>query len=215
MLSLTLPAGRKEGLKVLCLGAHCDDIEIGCGGTILRLAEEHVIGEIKWVVFTSNPLRAEEAKRSAESFLKSVSKKEIEIMSFRDGFLFNSAAEVKTTCEEIKKGFDPDIVFTHNGRDLHQDHRLLSGFTWNTFRSHLILEYEIPKYDGDMGAPNFFVKLEKEQVDLKTAKLMEHYKSQAGKHWFDRELFSGLARIRGMECAHAFAEAFYVKKISM
>jgi len=214
MLSLTLSAGRKDGLKVLCLGAHCDDIEIGCGGTILRLAKERAIAELKWIVFTSNPERAEEAKKSAESFLATVSKKEVEIMSFRDSFLFNSAAEVKMTFEEIKKGFDPDVVFTHSSRDLHQDHSLLSRFTWNTFRSHLILEYEIPKYDGDMGAPNFFVKLEKEQVDQKATNLIEHYKSQAGKHWFDRELFSGLARIRGMECAHAFAEAFYVKKIS-
>jgi LmbE family N-acetylglucosaminyl deacetylase len=215
MISLTLPKGGNRGLKVLCLGAHCDDIEIGCGGTILRLIKEHMIEEIKWIVFTSNPVRADEAKKSAEAFLGNVGQKEIEIMSFRDGFLFNSAAEVKMAFEEIKKEFEPDVVFTHHDRDMHQDHSLLSRFTWNTFRSHLILEYEIPKYDGDLGAPNFFVKLGKEHIDQKTANLLEHYKSQAGKHWFDRELFSGLARIRGMECAHGFAEAFYVKKISI
>ncbi|HWA33086.1 MAG TPA: PIG-L deacetylase family protein [Cyclobacteriaceae bacterium] len=215
MISLMLPKGGKEGLKVLCLGAHCDDIEIGCGGAILRLAQEHVIAEIKWIVFTSNPVRADEAKKSAEAFLGNVKRKAIEIMSFKDGFLFNSAAEVKMAFEDIKKGFEPDVIFTHHDRDLHQDHSLLSRLTWNTFRSHFILEYEIPKYDGDLGAPNFFVKLEREHIDRKTANLLEHFKSQAGKHWFDRELFSGLARVRGMECAHPYAEAFYVKKITI
>ena len=160
MIPLHLDRGGTEGLQVLCLGAHCDDIEIGCGGTILRLAEEQAIDELKWVVFTSNPTRAEEAKRSADSFLSHVSKKEIEIMSFRDGFLFNSAAEVKTTFEEIKKGFDPDIVFTHARGDLHQDHRTVSELTGNAFRDHLVLEYEIPKYDGDLGTPNVLVALD-------------------------------------------------------
>jgi LmbE family N-acetylglucosaminyl deacetylase len=215
MLSLTLSEDRKDGLKILCLGAHCDDIEIGCGGTLLRVMEEHLIDKLYWVVFASTPARAEEARNSAEAFLSRVNNKEIVIMDFKDGFLFNSAAEIKSAFEKIKSDFDPHVVFTHSGHDLHQDHSLLSRLTWNTFRSHLILEYEIPKYDGDLGVPNFFVRLRKELVDQKIDNLLTYYKSQGGKHWFDRELFSALPRIRGMECAHEYAEAFYVRKMSI
>jgi len=215
MLSLTLSQDSKQGLKILCVGAHCDDIEIGCGGTILRLAKEGKIKELRWVVFTSTPTRAEEARKCGESFLRNVNKKQIDIMSFKDGFLFNTAAEVKMAFEDIKKSFDPDVIFTHHGQDHHQDHNLLSRLTWNTFRNHLILEYEIPKYDGDLGTPNTFVSLSRDVVDEKAANLLEHYPSQASKHWFDRELFAGLSRIRGMECAQPYAEAFYARKLSL
>ena len=216
MLSLTV-ARPEAGLKILCLGAHCDDIEIGCGGTMLRLADESPIQYVKWVVFTSTPERAIEARASAEAFLHQIKGKEIMIKNFRDGFLFNSAAEVKNSFEELKSDFWPDIIFTHYRQDLHQDHRLLSDLTWNTFRDHLILEYEIPKYDGDIGNPNLFVSLPKSVMEKKNQFIMDHFGSQAGKHWFDKEVFSSLMRLRGMECASKtnYAEAFYAKKIQL
>jgi LmbE family N-acetylglucosaminyl deacetylase len=216
MLSLKL-ASREEGLTILCIGAHCDDIEIGCGGTLLRLLEEYPVKQVRWIVFTSTQERAKEARSCAEAFLVNVKKKEIMIKSFRDSFLFDSAAEVKRSMEEIRKNFQPDVVFTHHRKDLHQDHRLLAELTWNAFRNHLILEYEIPKYDADLGSPNFFVSLDKSVVDKKTCLLNKHYLSQSAKHWFDPELFSGLMRLRGMECASStrYAEAFHTRKTTL
>ena len=139
------------------------------------------------------------------------------VKSFKDGFLFNSATEVKNSFEELKSDFQPDVIFTHYRQDLHQDHRLLSDLTWNTFRDHLILEYEIPKYDGDLGNPNLFVSLPKSVMEKKNQFIMDHYKSQAGKHWFDKEVFCSLMRLRGMECASKtnYAEAFYAKKVQL
>jgi LmbE family N-acetylglucosaminyl deacetylase len=203
----------KSGLNLLFLGAHCDDIEIGCGGTILRLIREYSIAHVTWVVFSSNPQRAAEAKNCAASFLEEVTSREITILDFRDGFLSQQYAEVKNHCELIKKDLNPDITFTHYQHDLHQDHRLLSELAWNTFRNHLILEYEIPKYDGDLGNPVFFVKLEEEMAEKKVAKLMEFYTSQQSKHWFDRETFISILRLRGMQSASRYAEAFYSRKL--
>ncbi|MES2734046.1 MAG: PIG-L deacetylase family protein [Bacteroidota bacterium] len=217
MLNLDFDRSDKAAYHLLCLGAHCDDIEIGCGGTLLKLIENKRVQFIKWVVFTSNPERAQEARESAESFLKDVPEKEIIVLNFRDGFLPQLATEVKNEFEAIKKNFSPDIVFTHYKQDLHQDHRLLADMTWNTFRNHFILEYEIPKYDGDLGNPAFFVHLEAHQAKKKSDIMLECFKSQMSKHWFDEETFLALMRLRGMQSAAftKYAEAFYVRKMVM
>ena len=210
---MKLQFNKKSPLKVLCLGAHSDDIEIGAGGTILKLIDEYQIEEITWIVFSSNEIRKKEAILSAEKFLTEVSNKNIEVKDFRDGFLPFHAIEVKEFFEELKKSGTPDIIFTHYRNDRHQDHRLISDLTWNTWRSHFILEYEIPKYDGDLGNPNFYVQLEDAHISKRNQILLETFVSQAGKHWFDDATFKALARIRGMESATLFAEAFYSRKL--
>ena len=197
--------------RVLALGAHADDIEIGCGGTLLRLAAEARL-MVKWVVFCSTPERAAEARASAAAFLDGV-ERDVVVRDFRDGFLPYSGAQVKEAFEELKREFSPDLVFTHHREDRHQDHRLVSELTWNTWRDHLILEYEIPKYDGDLGAPNVFVALPEGTLERKIDLVLEHFPSQAGKHWLTRDLLRSLARIRGVECASPFAEAFHGRKL--
>jgi LmbE family N-acetylglucosaminyl deacetylase len=200
-------------LNILALGAHCDDIEIGAGGTLLKLFDQNEIGAVKWVVFASNDIRKKEATTSANMFLDNVKRADVVIHSYRDGFLPFLAAEVKDTFEGIKKEFVPDIIFTHYRDDRHQDHRLVSDLTWNTWRNHLILEYEIPKYDGDLGIPNFFVPLEARYIDKRNKILMEAYESQREKHWFDDDTFKAMPRLRGMESATTYAEAFYARKV--
>jgi len=208
-----LPPG--DGPKrVLALGAHADDIEIGCGGSLLRLAGEERGLEVLWVVFSSTPEREREARASAAAFLAGVARAEVLVHGHRDGYLPYSGAAVKDEFERLKKAFSPDLIFTHYRGDLHQDHRLVSELTWNTWRDHLILEYEIPKYDGDFGSPNFFGALPAPILERKVALVVEHFRSQAGKHWFQPDLFRAVARIRGMECAapEGFAEGFYCRK---
>lgn len=206
--------GLERGLHILCIGAHCDDIEIGCGGTLLTLFRRYPIAGLRWVVFASNEARAVEARNSAAQFLQGIDHCEVEIKSYRDAFLNFSAYDIKSDFEAIKAGFSPDIVFTHYRHDRHQDHRLLSDLCWNTFRNHLILEYEIPKYDGDLAQPNLFVQLEPEVVERKISILLDAFPSQAGKHWFDRETFLSLMRLRGLESAapQRYAEAFHLRK---
>ncbi|MBN2215316.1 MAG: PIG-L family deacetylase [Bacteroidales bacterium] len=203
----------KKDLNILCLGAHCDDIEIGCGGTILKIIENYKISHFKWVIFASNDTRKKEAAASAGMFLQDVASKEIIIKEYRDGFLPFLAAEVKDYFEELKRAFDPDLVFTHYRDDRHQDHRLVSDLTWNTWRNHLILEYEIPKYDGDLGIPNFYVPLEDKYIRRRNEILLKAFESQASKHWFDEQTFNALPRLRGMESVTRFAEAFFSRKI--
>ncbi len=200
--------------RVLALGAHADDIEIGCGGTILRLAEEHPDVEVLWVVFSASPIRAAEARASASAFLARAPRSRIVVHGHRDGYLPYSGAAVKDDFEALKREFSPDVVFTHYRDDRHQDHRLISDLTWNTWRDHLVLEYEIPKWDGDLGSPNFFAPLAPETLERKIALALEHYVSQRGKHWFTADLLRALPRIRGMECAapEGLAEAFYCRK---
>ncbi len=207
---------KPEGLNILCLGAHSDDIEIGAGGTLLSLFKKQKVNKVRWVVFASNEVRKQEAEASAAKFLEGVNA-EVSVFSFRDAFLNFSALEIKERFEEIKKGFEPDVVFTHYRHDRHQDHRLLSDLAWNTFRNHLILEYEIPKYDGDLGNPNCFFHIDQEAVDKKVEILLECFPTQVGKHWFDRETFLALMRIRGMESASPsrYAEAFHARKFIM
>ena len=201
--------------RVLVLGAHCDDIEIGCGGTLLRLAAERRGLEVLWVVFCSNPARAQEARGSAEAFLRDVEDSRVVIHEFRDAFLPYAGPAVKEAFEALKKEFTPDVVFTHTRDDRHQDHRLVSDLTWNTWRDHLILEYEIPKYAGDFGSPNAYAPLPRRVLERKIDLIVEHFRSQADRHWFTRDLLQAVARIRGMECVapDQVAEAFYARKV--
>ena len=196
------------------MGAHSDDIEIGCGGTLLKLTEENPELEILWVVFSAEGVRTKEANQSARSFLKRANKSEIIVKDFRGSYFPFQAEQIKEFFETLKP-FQPDVVFTHYRDDRHQDHRVLSDLAWNTFRSHVILEYEIPKYDGDFGSPNFFVPVSKAHCNRKSALLMKHFQSQSNKHWFTPELFFATARIRGMECNSPteYAEAFYSRKM--
>jgi len=215
MLKITL--GKKKGMypRVLCLGAHCDDIEIGCGGALMNLIDEYQHIELYWVVFCSNQERQQESYKSFEIFSKKVQKKTINIFNFKDGFLPYQADKVKDFFEKTKKVLDPDLILTHYRDDRHQDHRIVSDLTWNTYRNHLILEYEIPKYDGDFGTPNFFVELSEATCRQKIGHILQVYTSQKEKHWFTEDIFLAAARLRGMEaCARSkYAEAFYCRKI--
>jgi LmbE family N-acetylglucosaminyl deacetylase len=201
--------------RVLAIGCHADDIEIGCGGTLLGLTRSVPDLEVAWIVIAAPGGRAAEARSSAEAFLADAGSATVEVHEFRDGFLPYSGKEVKELFEEMKGRFDPDIVFSHGRTDLHQDHRLVCELTWNTFRSHLILEYEIPKYDGDLGTPNVFVPLTEKLATEKVELLERHFPSQRDKHWFDRDTFLGLMRLRGMESVapDRFAEGFVARKI--
>ncbi len=215
MLELLLSKKPSETLNILCLGAHCDDIEIGCGGTLLALLQRHPKTKIHWQVFTSTPQRKKEAIAGASHFLASARQVEVEILDFRDGFLPYEGAPVKDAIEATKSKISPDIIFTHNRDDRHQDHRAISDLTWNTFRNHLILEYEIPKWDGDLGVPNFFVSIDQAIAAEKIAALQAVYNSQKDKVWFTDDLFYSLMRLRGMECnsSSTLAEAFYTRKL--
>ena len=214
MLHFNLKKNATEGLTILCLGAHCDDIEIGCGGTLLHLKAAFPRIRFHWVVSSASGHRGREAAKGAE-LITAGCEKEVVLQDFKDGFLPYSGAKVKDYFEEMKGQVNPDLIFTHWHGDAHQDHRLLSELTWNTFRNHLILEYEIPKYDGDIGRPNLFVPLEAPLYEDKVNYLFKAFASQCGKRWFDRQTFLGLMRIRGVESnsASGFAEAFHVRKI--
>ncbi len=202
-------------MRVLCLGAHADDIEIGCGGTVLHFLSARPETEVDWVVFTSDGTRAQEARRAAEAFLQHAATSRVTVLDFEDGFLPHRWDAVKRQFEEIKSKCDPDLIFTHHEHDRHQDHRLVNELTWNTFRNHAILEYEIPKFDGDLGNPSVFVPLDESEVGRKVEVLLDCYQTQRDKHWFDEETFRSLCRIRGMECRSpsGYAEAFHARKL--
>ena len=199
---------------VLCLGAHSDDIEIGCGGTLLHLLNTHTNVEVIWVVFSANRDRRKEALASATRFLADASKKTVIVKTFRESFFPYCGQPIKRYFEQLKRKVTPDLIFTHYRDDLHQDHRVINEFTWNTFRSQRILEYEIPKYDGDMGIPNFFVALPDAQANRKTKYIVQGFPSQWGKQWFTSDTFLALLRLRGIEAngSGRYAEAFYSRK---
>lgn len=201
--------------RVLCLGAHCDDIEIGCGGTILRLLQEEPDSEIYWNVFSCTLVRKREAMKSAWLFLEGAKSKKVVCRNHRDSYFPTLYKNIKTEFEKLKNQFAPDLIFTHYRHDLHQDHKVISELTWNTFRSHLILEYEIPKYDGDLGSPNFFVGLDRETCERKARYICQSFVSQRTKQWFTADTFLGLQRLRGIEAnaAGGFAEGFHCRKI--
>ena len=215
MLKFNFEEKSDSPYNILCLGAHCDDIEIGCGGTILKLIEKYQNLVFYWAIFSSNSQREKEAYESAKQFLKGAAVKKIAIANFRDGFLPFIAIEVKELFENLKQEFQPDLILTHYRNDIHQDHRLISDLTWNTFRNHLILEYEIPKYDGDLGIPNFFVHLDPTICQHKTNLILSSFQSQIEKQWFTEETFLSILRIRGIEsnAPEKYAEAFYCRKV--
>jgi len=201
--------------QILCLGAHSDDIEIGCGGTVLRLAEEYPACVFHWVVFSAVAERETEATRAAALFAGEARLRGLVLKRFPDGFMPFVGSEIKAVFEELKHTMSPDLVFAPSRKDAHQDHRLIGELAWNTFRDHLIMEYEIPKYDGDLGQPSVFVPLSPEQCRQKVDHLMQAFPSQHAKRWFQRETFLALMRMRGMECnaPSGYAEAFYCRKI--
>jgi LmbE family N-acetylglucosaminyl deacetylase len=215
MLKLELSLPKDRPLNILCLGAHSDDIEIGCGGTILKLLSTNRSTSVYWVVLGAAGEREKEARESAERFLAAASHKEILVKGFRDSFFPYIGAEIKEYFEEIKKQVSPDVIFTHFRHDLHQDHRLVSELTWNTFRDHLILEYEVIKYDGDLGTPNAYVHLSDEHARAKVKHILDVFKSQGSRSWFTEDAFMSIMRIRGLEsnAPQKFAEGFYCRKL--
>lgn len=215
MLGLPLARGPEAPLRVLCLGAHSDDIEIGCGGTILTLVAASPQTAFHWVVFSASGEREREARQGARLFLQGTCQHEVVVQRFRDGFFPYVGAEIKEYFEELQRQISPDVIFTHYRGDRHQDHRVISELTWNTFRDHLILEYEIPKYDGDLGSPNCYMPLDEAACRRKAEYLVAAFRSQQGKRWFSPDTFRGLMRMRGVEAGAAagYAEAFYAHKL--
>ncbi len=214
MLKLLPQISDGSPLRLLCIGAHSDDLEIGCAGTVLYWLETFPNMDVYWVVLSGAAKRAEEACASADSLLRSASGRRVVLGSFRDGFMLSEYAQVKTFFESLKSDFEPDIVLTHRLEDRHQDHRLAAELTWNTWRDHLIVEYEIPKYEGDLGHPNAYSRVPENCALRKVDHLDRHFASQRSKVWFNRDNFLGLMRLRGMECRSpsGFAEAFHIRK---
>jgi LmbE family N-acetylglucosaminyl deacetylase len=206
-----------DRLSVLCLGAHSDDIEIGAGATLLSWQEQGIRLDVHWCVLSGVDGREREATASAADFLASAAGRKIEVISFRDGFFPEQGEEIKVWFETLKRRVDPDVILTHRGDDAHQDHRQIARLSWNTFRDHLILSYEIPKWDGDLGRPNIYMPVSASALQRKIDLLISHFGSQRSKQWFDAETFRGLARLRGMECRarERYAEAFFARKLAL
>jgi LmbE family N-acetylglucosaminyl deacetylase len=201
--------------KVLCFGAHCDDIEIGCGGTLIELHRRHPQLRFIWMVFSGVGERERETRAAAAMLMGSGANVTVEVRDFRGSYFPHCAAAIKDAFEEMRSRVTPDLILTHYLADRHQDHRVLAELTWNTFRSHTILEYEIPKYEGDLAHPGVFCPLAQETVDRKVATLLDCFPSQRGQQWFDADLFRGHLRLRGVECNSPtrYAEAFHARKL--
>lgn len=216
MLPLLTQTPPDAPLQVLCLGAHSDDIEIGCGASLIALAQQFPAARFEWVIFTTEPGRDAETRAAAVRLLDP-SRVSVQVLALPPSFLPAHWSQVKEAFEAVKARTRPDLVFTHRLEDRHQDHRLVAEMTWNTFRSHLVLEYEIPKYEGDLGQPNVFVPVGRDLVERKITVLMEEFASQRSRGWFDPETFRGLMRIRGVECQSpsGFAEAFHGRKLQL
>lgn len=212
-LGLNLPDGRAP--RFLFLGAHCDDIEIGCGGTVVELMKCYPDAEVHWVVLSAGAGREREARRAAKALLRSVSSANVVVKDFRGAYFPTEAVAIKEYFEALKAEVEPDVIFTHAREELHQDHRIVGELTWNTWRSHFILEYEIPKYDGGLGSPSVFVPLPRATVKRKVDLLMREFKTQLAKQWFTPSTFEGIMRLRGIECnaPSGYAEAFYCRKM--
>jgi LmbE family N-acetylglucosaminyl deacetylase len=210
-------AGAGARLSVLCLGAHSDDIEIGAGGTLLTLLARGVLLDVRWCVLSGSDDRSQEAEASASDFVSAAANAHVEVQRFRDGLFPEQGEAIKSWFETLKTDVSPDIILTHQRNDAHQDHREVCRLTWNTFRDHCILEYEIPKWDGDLCQPNVYVPVSAEVLERKIELLTKHFGTQRSKHWFDAEIFRGLARLRGMECRapERYAEAFFGRKLTL
>lgn len=207
--------GRPEGLDLLCISAHADDVEIGAGGTVLLLIHEQRISSVTWVVLSGTPDREIEARASARAFLDGGPEPRILVQDFPESYFPSEASRIKDFFEELGRETNPDLILTHRREDIHQDHRVAAELTWNTFRNHLVLEYEIPKYDADLGSPNVFVELPAWAMERKEELIIANFPSQASRDWFDRETFRGLARIRGLESrvSSGYAEGLHGRKL--
>jgi LmbE family N-acetylglucosaminyl deacetylase len=214
---MMIPLSLKSVKTVLCLGCHADDIEIGCGGALLHLLQQNPELQVWWVVLSGAGPRKAEARRSAERFLQPTKRQNVLLRDFRDRFFPYEGEAVKNAIHEIAADVSPDVVFTHRLEDRHQDHRLVAEVSWNAFRNHLLLEYEIPKYEGDLGQPNVFVPLEEELCRRKVSILRDAFPSQQDKPWFSEDTFWALLRLRGLECnsPSRFAEAFHCRKLTL
>ena len=210
-----LDLGSIDSPRILCLGAHCDDIEIGCGATLGRIAKTIPKTHFDWVVFCGDKVRQEETRRAAREILHGSPNITLHFLDFQDGYLPYFGAKAKDALRQLAASLSPDLVFTHYRRDAHQDHRLVAEITANEFRSQLILEYEIPKFDGDLGNPNVYLPLSEEDIARKTGILLRLFPSQADKNWFTEETFRALSRLRGIEAGAScdYAEAFYCRKL--
>jgi LmbE family N-acetylglucosaminyl deacetylase len=206
-----------DRLSVLCLGAHSDDIEIGTGATLLSMMDRGIHLDVHWCVLSAPGEREKEAKAAAADFLSKAASTQIEVMSFQDGFFPEQGDAIKSWFEMLKARANPDLILTHYRDDAHQDHRQICRLTSNTFRDHCVLEYEIPKWDGDLGQPNLYMPVSAEVLRRKIELLNMHFGSQRSKQWFDSEVFLGLARLRGMECRapERYAEAFFARKLTV
>jgi LmbE family N-acetylglucosaminyl deacetylase len=216
-LTFTLPEKVAQSPCILCLGAHSDDIEIGCGGAILKLLSRYTRARVVWIVFSGEGVRANEARVSARLFLRQAATTRVDIHTFRMSYFPSEIAKIKDVFEQLKTTVDPDLIFTHARNDLHQDHRVVWELTWNTFRNQCVLEYEIPKYDGDTGSPNVFIELNRAILTRKIQHLLKCFVTQRDRRWFTSDTFESLARLRGVQCAArgGYAEAFYGPKISI
>lgn len=214
MMKLTL-GETASSYSILAIGCHPDDIEIGCGGTILHLIDSLPSVEICWVVLSARGERADEVRHSADAFLENAERRRVIVRDFRDGFFPYNGGQIKDFFEDLKLKISPDLIFTHFRNDLHQDHRVASELTWNTFRNHLILEYEVPKYDGDFGSPNVFFHLSESISNRKVENLLAFFQTQRERRWFTEDLFRSVLRLRGMESNSPSrnAEAFYGRKV--
>jgi LmbE family N-acetylglucosaminyl deacetylase len=206
-----------DRLSVLCLGAHSDDIEIGAGATLLSWLDQGIRLDVHWCVLSGIDERGKEARASANDFLATAANRTIEVMYFRDGFFPEQGEQIKVWFESLKSRVNPDVILAHRQDDAHQDHRQVNRLVWNTFRDHLVLEYEIPKWDGDLGRANVYMPVSAAVMQRKVELLMTHFGSQRSKQWFDRDTFLGLARLRGMQCraGEHYAEAFVARKLSL
>jgi LmbE family N-acetylglucosaminyl deacetylase len=213
VIDVALGGPMGEPLDVLCIGAHSDDIEIGCGGTLLRLLAERPGSHVRWVVLSATPDREAEARASAADFLVDAAECAVDVATFRESYFPDQWSAVKDYFNELRRRCDPDLVLCHHRRDDHQDHRTVGELTWNTFRNHLIAEYEIPKYEGDLGQPNVYVRLPPHVAARKVELVMKHFGSQLDKYWFRPETFAGLLAVRGVEAGASAAEAFHVRKM--
>lgn len=217
MLKLQFDRSCDGPMHLLCIGAHSDDLEIGCGGTVVTWLETLPDVTVTWVVLSADEQRAEEARKSASALLRRAHHREVVIGGFRDGYLPAQYTQVKNFFETLKSTTTPDVVLTHWLEDRHQDHRLAAELTWNTWRDHVVLEYEIPKYEGDLKPANLYVEVSKARANRKLSHLHRHFGSQRGKAWFERDTFTALMRLRGLECraASGFAEAFHARKLML
>lgn len=215
MLPISFGADRHGPLDILCIGAHSDDIEIGCGGTVLRLLAERPGSRVTWVVLSANAEREAEARASAADFLSDAGSCDVIVGSFRESFFPYAAADIKEFFEELRRLGEPDVIFVHHRHDEHQDHRTVAQLTWNTYRNHLIAEYEIPKYEGDLGHPNLYVPLDIETAERKVSLLLDSFASQRGRSWFRPETFRAVMALRAVECnaTSGMAEAFHIRKM--